>query len=120
PQSPPETRQFGLRWEAALSREAAFPDGAGLIGDLPVVRLTSPVEESLDVVVLQAFDEAGLADRGVTATLHDLAEEPLEVLLSLVRLRRHVHGVLDRDGTHGLQPPPDFHAKVRWFGRNLV
>ena len=97
-----------------------FGDGPRLVSDLPVVRLAGGIEEGLDMVVLQAFDEPRFADRGVAATLDDLTQEPLEVLLGLVGPGRHVHRVLDRHRAHRLQAPPDFHPEVRWLGRNLV
>src|SRR5436190_1290052 len=82
-----------------------------ILHDLPVVRLAGSVEERLHPVVLQTFDEARFADRGIAAALDDLAQEPLEVLLRLVGLRHDVHGVLDRHRTHRLQPSPDLHPK---------
>src|SRR6266511_532493 len=44
----------------------------------------------------EAFDEPRLDDGGVAAALHDLAEDPLQVLLRLGVVRQGVVGVLDR------------------------
>jgi hypothetical protein len=52
--------------------------------------------------------------------LHDLAQDPLEVLLRLVVLRERVHRVLDGDGADALEVPADLDAQVGRPGRDLM
>src|SRR5439155_1692784 len=91
----PEAGHVRLGPEAPIAAAPTLGDGPSFVSDLPVVRLAGGIEECLDMVVRQPFDEPRFADRGVAATLHDLTLEPLEVLLGLVGPGRHVHRVLD-------------------------
>ena len=88
-------------------------DRASVIANLHVVRLTRGAKERLHVVVLEAVDEDGFADRGLAPFLDDLAGDPLEVLPRRVRAREHVDAVLDRDGTGPGQALAYFRTKNR-------
>src|SRR5919198_773102 len=95
-------------------------NSASFLRDLPVVRVTRGVEQRLDLVVPKPVDEGSFAQRRIAAFPDDLAQDPFEVLASLVASRQHVDRVLDRDRPEGLEPSPDLHPEVRGLRRDLV
>ena len=95
-------------------------EGAELLGELLVILVARSVEQGPDLLVGEALDEPGLADDRLAAALHDLAQEPLEVLLRLGRRGQRVDGVLDRDRADALEPPPDLDPQVGGLGRQLM
>ena len=75
---------------------------ARLASDLLVVAVARRAEHLLHFLVAEPLDEAGLDQRGVSATLDDLAQDPVQVLVRLVAARQSVDGVLDADRTEPL------------------
>jgi len=74
----------------------------GRFRDLSVVGISCGVEGSLDLVVAQAFDEPRFAERCFASFFDDLPKHPLEVLSSVIGVRKGVDGVLDGDGAKRL------------------
>ena len=118
-----QARELRLRLRAPLRQRIVAErrgDGAELLGEFLVILITRSVEQGPNLLIGEALDEPGLADDRLAAALHDLAQEPLEVLLRLGRRGERVDGVLDRDGADALEPPPDLDPQVGGLGRQLV
>src|SRR6516164_4398846 len=77
-------------------------------------------EQRAHLLVGKAVDQAGFAEKRFSASLLDLAQQPLEVFLRLLVHRQRVHGVLDRDGAEVLQPAPDLDAQIGRLCRQLM
>src|SRR5262245_56636804 len=87
-------------------------DTARLFSELCVVGIASRAEESLDLIVGEAFDEPCLAHGSIPAIGHDLLQDPLKALEGMIGSWKRVNGVLDRDGAQSLEAPPDLDPKV--------
>ena len=91
-----------------------------LLGDVRVVSVARLIEKLADVLISQPVDQAGLAEKGLTAAFDDLAQQPLKILLRPFAHRQCMHGVLHRDRADPLQPPPDLDPQIGGLGRKLV
>jgi len=117
-----QARDGGFDLAALLVRDLSLARNAahrlvGLISDGLVIRIARRAEHLPHLLVVQAFDEPRLDQRGVSAAFDDLAQDPVQVLLRLLAAGQRIHRVLDGDCAELLQPPPDLHAKVirlRW------
>ena len=120
-----QPRQLGLQLgtavvgEIVLARQLAG-ELARLPGDLQVVRVASGAEHLPDLLVGESLHESRLDQRGVAATLHDVSQDPVQVLVRLFVRGEGVDGVLDADRAEALEPPPDLDPEVVRLGRNLV
>ena len=82
-------------------------------GELPVVRVARLVEQANDVRPAHVLDLLD-ADQGRLAPLAlDLLGKPLEVLVTVRRVRQQVGRALERDGAQRAQPAPHAHAQAR-------
>ena len=101
-------------------RSDLFHDAAGVLRDLAVVGVSRGLEQGLDLLIGESLDEPRLAHGGISASLHDLSQDPLEVLVRLIRSRQDVDGILDGHGAQPLEAPPDLHPEVVRLRRDLV
>ena len=76
-----------------LSAEVAGTDSnhgaerAQLLRDLGIVQVARRIEQGPHLLIREAIDQAGLADRAFAAALLDLAQQPLEILQRLFTCR---------------------------------
>jgi hypothetical protein len=109
-----------VRRVAGAWRQRRLRERPDLRPELAVVGLARVGEEPMDLVVGEAVDQPRLAERCVPTLASDLPEDPFEVLAGVVGIGKDVDRVLDRDGPHRLEAPPDLHPEIRRLRRELM
>ena len=95
-------------------------DLLGGAGHRRVLGIPRGPEQRFDLRIRESIHECRPADRGFTAPGRDFLAQPLEVLARLGAEGQGINGVLDRDGTQSLQPPPNLDPEIVRFRRELM
>ena len=123
--SPLEPRKLGIGPRSFLTadprtRSNFFEKTPGRLCDLGVIDVSSGVEHRHNLLIGEAIHESRLADRGLSVAFHNLARDPLKVLLGLLAPGQDVNRVLDGRSAESLESAPDLDTEIVRLRRDLV